>query len=108
MKIKLSPVRMDEQLTASVSADTITLNGTKLNFGPLLDGETLPNEAINNKWISGDVHRIGGEIHLTLVLPHGARAPQETRFPAAYDVPLTVTSGAVPLTPYNEPSEEGQ
>lgn len=106
MKIKLSPVRMDEQLTASVSADTITLNGTNLNFGPLLDGETLPNEAINNKWISGDVHRINGEIHLTLVLPHGATAPQETRFPAAYDVPMTVSSGAVPLPPYNEQTKE--
>ena len=108
MKIKFSPVRMDEQLTATVSADTITLNGTRFNFGPLMDGETLPNEAINSKWIFGDVHRIGGEIHLTLLLPHGARAPQETRFPAAYDVPLKVTSGAVPLPPYDEPSEEGQ
>ena len=102
MKIKLSPTRMDEQLAASVSGDSITVNGTRINFGPLLNGETLPNEAINNKWIAGDAHRIDGEIHLTLALPHGATAPQETRFPAAYDVPMTVSSGAVPLPPYND------
>ena len=106
MKIKLSPARMDEQLVATVSGDSITVNGTKISFGPLLNGETLPNEAINNKWIAGDVHRIDGEIHLTLVLPHGAAAPQETRFPAAYDVPMTVIRGAVPLPPYNEQTEE--
>lgn len=105
MKIKLSPARMDEQLDATVSGDIITLNGTRINFGPLLNGETLPNESINNKWIAGDVHRIDGEIHLTLVLPHGAAAPHETRFPAAYDVPMTVIRGAVPLPPYNEQTE---
>ena len=106
MKIKLSPARMDEQLVATVSGDIITVNGARISFGPLLNGETLPNEAINNKWIAGDVHRIDGEIHLTLVLPHGAAAPQETRFPDAYDVPMTVIHGAVPLPPYNEQTEE--
>ena len=106
MKIKLSPARMDEQLDATVSGDSITVNGTSINFGPLLNGETLPNEAINNKWIAGDVHRIDSEIHLTLVLPHGAAAPQETRFPAAYAVPITVIRGAVPLPPYNEQAKE--
>lgn len=106
MKIKLSPARMDEQLVATVSGDSITVNGTRINFGPLLNGETIPNEAISNKWIAGDVHRIDGEIHLTLVLPHGATAPQETRFPAAYDVPMTVSSGAVPLPPYNDKTKE--
>ena len=102
MKIKLSPARMDEQLVATVSGDSITVNGTRINFGPLLNGETLPNEAINNKWIAGDVHRFDGEIHLTLVLPHGATAPLETRFPASCVVPMTVSSGAVPIPPYND------
>lgn len=106
MKIKLSPARMDEQLVAMVSGDSITVNGTRINFGPLLNGETIPNEAISNKWIAGDVHRIDGEIYLTLVLPHGATAPQETRFPSAYDVPMTVSSGAVPLPPYNDKTNE--
>ena len=41
--------------------------------------------------------RAGGVLHLTLILPHGADAPLETRFPAA----LTLTGdGPVALPPY--------
>ena len=97
MKIKLSPARMDEQLTARVSGDTITVNGAILDFTPLLEGESLPAGAISNQWIQGEVLRINGEIHLTLVLPHGADAPYETRFPAAFEIPITVLEGEVPL-----------
>lgn len=106
MKIYLSPVRMDIQLVASVAGDTITVNGTVLDFTPLLEGETLPSTAILNDWIVGDVHRIDGEVVLTLRLPHGANAPEETRFHAAFAVPMTVLSGEVPLPPYNAPVEE--
>jgi hypothetical protein len=102
MKIYLSPVRTNAQLTASVSGDTITVNGDVLDFTPLLEGETLPRTAVFNDWIIGDVHRIAGEITLTLRLPHGANAPEETRFPDAYIVPITVASGDVPLPPYDE------
>ncbi len=103
MKIYLSPVRMDTTLIASVSGDTITVNGATLDFTPLLEGETLPAAAVENEWILGDAHRISGEIHLTLRLPHGANAPFETRFPDAYTVPITVVSGDVPLPPYDAP-----
>lgn len=106
MKIYLSPVRMDDKLIASVDGDTITVNGTVLDFLPLQEGETLPNAAIPNDWIVGEVHRVAGEIVLTLRLPHGATAPQETRFPDAYDAPMTVLGGEVPLPPYDSPHEE--
>ena len=102
MKIKLSPCRIDEKLVATVDGDIITLNGTALDFGPLQEGDTLPHAAISNPWIAGDVQRIGGAIHLTLVLPHGANAPDKTRFPTAYTTPMTVTKGKVFLPPYNE------
>jgi len=106
MKITLSPVRMDAQLIASVSGDTIMLNGAVLDFTLLQDGETLPHGAIDSLWIPGDVQRIGGEIHITLRLPHGKNAPQETRFQAAFYEPMTVLDGEVPLPPYDLPESE--
>lgn len=106
MKIKLSPINICEQLVAYVVGDTITLNGASFDLSPLLGGETLPSDAIGKPWITGDVQRIDGEIHLTLLLPHGYNAPQETRFPAAQNEPMTVTDGPVPLPPYELNEEE--
>jgi hypothetical protein len=54
-------------------------------------------------WITGDVSRVSGEICLSLLLPHGANAPEETRFPAAYSIPLIIADGPVPLPPYDAP-----
>lgn len=105
MKIKLSPVRMDEQLNASVIGDTIIINGLGFDFSPLQESEILPAAACNCSWISGDITRANGEICLTLILPHGAIAPQETRFPTAFYEPMTVTDGLVPLPPYDADPE---
>jgi hypothetical protein len=102
MILTLSPVRMDDTLTASVAGDVLTLNGEALDFGPLANGATLPKEAIDNPWIAGPVERaLDGTLTVPLILPHGGDAPQETLFPA----PLDVTSGAVPLPPYNAPED---
>lgn len=106
MQIKLSPASLAEQLAASVSGDVITVNGQALDFFPLQEGDTLPTGAVGNQWIQGEVRRIDGEICLTLVLPHGQNAPHETRFPAAFDVPMTVVDGEVPLPPYDAPEPE--
>ena len=81
MKITLSPTRRDETLTASRAGDTLTLNGEEFDFGPLEECETLPADAIDSPWIVGDVTRTDGALHITLHLPHGANAPEETRFP---------------------------
>ena len=81
MHIKLSPTRRDETLTASRDGDKLTLNGEAFDFGPLGEGETLPADAIDSEWIVGDVTRTDGALHITLRLPHGANAPEETRFP---------------------------
>ena len=101
MKIYLSPVSMSSRLVASVVGDVLTVNDIQLDFSPLQDGETLPSGAVDTMWITGPVRRIDGVIHLTLVLPHGHNAPRETRFPAAYDEPMTVVDGEVPLPPYS-------
>ena len=81
MHITLSPARRDAPLVASRDGDKLTLNGEVFDFSPLGEGETLPADAIDSEWIVGDVTRTGGVLHLTLRLPHGANAPEETRFP---------------------------
>ncbi|ARE84935.1 hypothetical protein KZZ08_17145 [Roseovarius mucosus] len=97
MQITLSPTRRDTPLTLSRTGDALTLNGEVLDFTPLPEGATLPREAIASDWFAGPVERVGGTLRLTLVLPHGANAPQETLFPA----PLTLTgNGPVTLPPY--------
>ncbi|MHA3884557.1 hypothetical protein [Stutzerimonas degradans] len=89
MHITLSPVRLDETLTASLTADVLTLNGEAFDFTQLPEGGTLPAEAIASDWIVGPVSRIDGELHLTLRLPHGPNPRQAVAFP----VPINVTGG---------------
>lgn len=108
MKIKLSPVRADAQLTATISGDILTVNTQVLDFSPLPDGASLPSEAVDTEWLQGNITRINGEIHLTLLLPHGANAPYETRFPTAFETPITVLEGEVPLPPYDSEVQEAQ
>lgn len=104
MKIKLSPRRMDESIAAVVSGDDVTINDIKYDFSALLEGESLPAQDVNISYFLGDISRVEGEIHLTLVLPHAADAPDETRFPTAQDTPLTIVAGAVPFPPYSSMS----
>ena len=81
MIIKLSPQRRDDRLTVKKSGDKLTINGKAYDFSKLPDGATLPTEAHDCEWILGGVDRVDGELNLTLILPHGANAPETTRFP---------------------------
>lgn len=97
MQITLSPARRATPLTLIRTGDALMLNGELFDFTPLPEGATLPPEATGSDWFAGPVERVGGTLHLTLVLPHGANAPQDTLFP----VPLTLTgNGPVTLPPY--------
>lgn len=99
MLIRLSPVRHETQLALEVAGDVLTINGQPYDFSPVPEGGLLPREAVECEWLASDVERIDGEIHLTLILPHGAEAPEETRFPE----PIHVTEdGPVALPPYDE------
>lgn len=94
MHITLSPIRMDETLTASRAGDVLTLNGEAFDFGPLPEGATLPAAAIASEWIAGDVSRIDGVVRLTLRLPHGPNPSRAAAFPE----PIRVTEdGPIPL-----------
>ncbi len=81
MIIKLSPQRRDDTLTVSKLDDILTINGVAYDFSGLLEGETLPREAIDCEFIASDADRINGELELTLLLPHGADPTQAQAFP---------------------------
>jgi len=103
MKLSFTPARMNNQYEASVSGDVLTIDGEARDFGPLPDGATLPKDDVDCPWLASDVERIDGEICLTLMLPHGANAPEETCFPEM----VTIAEGEVVLPPYDvEPEPE--
>lgn len=102
-QITLSPMRRDDALAVSVTGDVLVLNGAPLDLATLPPGGTLPRAEAGNDWIASDiVRRESCEIALTLILPHGAEAPEATRFPA----PITVTTdGPVTLPPHDAPAD---
>lgn len=105
MIIKLSPVRWHVEAPVVVySKDALTINGQVFDFGPLPDGAILPAAAVDSDWIVGEVERIDGEIHLTLMLPHGPNPSHAVAFPEPIRV---IRAGAVKL-PFDvpEPTEE--
>ncbi|KEP68421.1 hypothetical protein DL1_12005 [Thioclava dalianensis] len=107
MKINLTPFSPPPQLyvplSLSVAGDVLTLNGKTLDLSGIPEGATLPAEAVASDWVTGPITRTNGELSLTLRLPHGPNAPEESRFPA----PITVTEdGTVDLPPYDAEPEE--
>jgi hypothetical protein len=81
MRISLSPMRRDGALSVSKSGDILTINGEAFNFASLPDGATIPAGVVPCEWITGPVSRIDGDLHLTLILPHGPHPTQEQAFP---------------------------
>lgn len=81
MQIIFSPSRREQQLQLEKEGDVITINGTAYDFSHVAEGEEhqVPDEEA--PWFSGPVSRKEGMLIVRLVLPHGANAPQDTRFP---------------------------
>ena len=103
MKLTFTPMRRDDRLELHRTGDMLTINGEAFDFGPLPEGATLPREAIDSAWFAGPVERIGGVLHVSLILPHGPHAPEATRFPA----PLEIEGdGSVPVPVWSEVEEE--
>lgn len=102
MQIKFIPIRRDTPLMASILGDALTLNDETFDFAGIPEGATLPRSAVACDWLGSDVERIDGQIHLTLLLPYGVNAPEETRRPQ----PVEVMDGPVSLPPHDTTNEE--
>ena len=95
MLINFSPIRSDRTLEITKTGETLTINGESFDFSQLPEGATLPREAIGCEFIVSDVNRVNGEIELTILLPHGANASHEARFPQ----PITMTTDGQVVLP---------
>lgn len=95
MRLLLSPVNDPRILNITKTNDTLTINGVPYDFSQLPNGATLPRKAIGCEFIVSDVNRINGEIELTILLPHGANASHEARFPE----PINMTSNGRVMLP---------
>ncbi len=102
MKISLSPQRRDDGLVVVKDGDKLRINGDLFSFVSLPDGATVPAGEIPCNWIVGPVERIDGEIHLTLVLPHGPNPSPAVAYPVALGDP---PDGALAI-PFDEPATE--
>lgn len=82
MHITFTPQRRDDQLSLARAGDALIINGETLDLSGIPDGATLPRDAVASDWLASDIERIGGVLHLTLILPHGPNAPAVALFPA--------------------------
>ncbi|SER03916.1 hypothetical protein [Thalassovita taeanensis] len=87
MKITLIPQRRNEVLDLSRSGDTLTINGETFDLSGIPEGASLPRDAVSCDWLASDIERVDGTLRLSLILPHGATAPDAATFPT----PITVT-----------------
>lgn len=101
MHIRFSPMRRDDRLTLSRQGDVLSINGEAFDFSALPEGALLPREAVDCAWLASGVTRQDGVIHLTLILPHGPKASQQSLFPAPADAP----EGDIPV-PAHSPEED--
>lgn len=81
MRIVLSPVRSDAELTITKRGEILVVNGISLDFSQMPDGGSLPATAVGCVWLSGNIERVAGDLVLTLLLPYPADAPESARFP---------------------------
>lgn len=82
MKITFNPQRRDGAITVSKLGDVLTINGIDYDFSVIPDGATLPASAVDCEYLSGNIERIGGVLHLAITLPHGPNPSQDVAFPA--------------------------
>ena len=87
MHISFSPVRSDDTLSVSKVGDVITINGDSVDLSAVPEGASLPTNAIGNPWIVGDVRRHDGNLHITLLLPHGPSPSKAVAFPVDLNAP---------------------
>lgn len=83
MHITFLPIRSDDPLVLERHEDVLVINGEAFDLSPLPEGGLLTQEAVASPWVVGDITRQAGRLSLTLLLPHGASAPDACLFPQA-------------------------
>lgn len=102
MHITFSPQRRDDELIMSKRGDVLAINGIVVDMSFIPDGGTMNAEDIGVEWIVGSVARIDGKLHLSVILPHAAGAPDYMCFPD----PIVVTKdGAIDVPTWTAPDE---
>ena len=93
-----------DRLALEKTGDRIRINGDLFNFNGLNDGDRIRRENIPGEWFAGDVTKTDGEVHLTLILPHGMMPEPWQLFPDDIEnVPDGVVD--IPFDTWSETSE---
>lgn len=78
----------NKALSITKQGDTLIFNGESFDFSQLVDGATLPKNAIESEWIYDNVERVGGELVVPVLLPIKRNASEAARWPE----PIVVTA----------------
>lgn len=103
MKITLIPQRNETEMQLERHADALIINGMVLDLAGVTEGAPRAAEDLGCGWLTGAIERVDGELNLSLILPHGACAPDETKFPNLLHV---TEDGPVTLPEYGAAVEE--
>lgn len=103
MHITLIPQRRDDRLRLEKQGETLVINDEPFDLSVIPDGATLPRAAVHCDWLVSDIERRDGTLYLSLILPHGACAPQETLFPAPL---ILLADGDIALPAHSLPEED--
>jgi hypothetical protein len=99
MRLTLLPVRRDDRPAFEKRGDVLLIDGEPFDFSAVPEAAMLPADAIASDWFAGPVERIGGVLHIALLLSHGAAAPDAARFPEPVlvmkDGPLALPAHAI-------------
>ena len=102
MHIRFSPQFRPDKLELEVAGKRIRVNGELFNFNGLNDGDSIEASNIPCEWLIETVECVDGEIHLTVLLPHGTNPSQAVAFPE----PMIVGDGPVSIPTDSPPPEE--
>lgn len=109
MIINLIPVIWLTQGTAplalAVQGDVLSVNGQLFDLSVIPDGSTLPDagKASGCLYLTGNIERTGGELHVTLRMP-----VSDNPTPAqAYPEPLRITADGPVHLPADDPDNDG-
>lgn len=94
LTIKLSPQRRNpEQLIIEWYDPILKVNDENYDLSLIGDGDTAEHDILKI------VERTLDDYEVTMILPHGAKAPESTRFPE--DI-ILIGNGSITLPPYEE------